>query len=625
MPQSNIDHIQTLKRAIVACDSCFRRKIKCQRDSHPCEWCSQHNIQCTFDRGHRLTRKPHPAGLTSVFAVDTIDNTPQHDEDIGSAPSKPKSTSIPGCIETAQSGLSPQADASFRELYFAGHVPGNLRAFNGQPFFSAESQRSIALCTGESIDFEHFCSLGAPWQRQHNHGFEATKQFFNHHSHPDLPERDLLFSYLTCYQSSFANRWFPFINVSLFEYTVKTAYDNQPSIYSPHISSAKACIFGFMAFMSSFTNITRPPVDVDGRIYGHEAQYLLPEIFDSPATLDGIQTLLMISLDRLIQFGDTSSIEVLFSSATRFIFTLRGNQYQHTLQDMSVFNVHCRFLFWLAYVMDKELCMRTARPPSICDDYCDLTLPSGEEIAIEFAIPMSQVHKEHLLLFLFPTELGYSLNQSRIYTSLYSPRALRMSDTELLKTIRELDDAVEYWHNSQRLQHTSDLLVSEGLISNEEVAQRSLLLHLQRHYSVAAIHQMSTGCAAWMKDQGPHLIGINLSLDVAVDASRSLLRQFLEAPDSVQKNAFWIQIFYIVSAVMTVFCSVLRNPTGPETTNDIALLETVAKAFQILIDTQEALFLYQGKGLVKDFIFELCRLAKCATVHHRHGAVTYAQ
>ncbi|KNG80957.1 hypothetical protein ANOM_011569 [Aspergillus nomiae NRRL 13137] len=347
--------------------------------------------------------------------------------------------------------------------------------------------------------------------------------------------------------------------------------------------------------------MTKPPMNIDGQKYGHEAQYLLSKIFDSTATLDGIQTLLMITLDRSLRFGDTSFIEVLFSAATRFIFTLRGNQ----------------FLFWLAYVFDKEMSTRTTRPPSICDDYCDLTFPSKEEIAIEFDLPVSQIEGDTLLL-LFPTDLGLSLNQSKIYTSLYSPRALQMLDAELLKAIRELDDAMDEWYNRLQLQHTFDLLLSRGLASHEEVAHRSTFIRLQRYCCIAAIHQMSTGCAAWMEDQTWRLVGINLSLEVAMNASRSLLREFLEVLDWVQRDSFWV--FYILSPVMTVFCSILRSPEGPKANDDLALLETVAERFRVLADTQEFLGSFQDGKLLKDFISELQRLAKCAILYRGSNA-----
>ncbi|OGM41675.1 hypothetical protein ABOM_009962 [Aspergillus bombycis] len=512
----------------------------------------------------------------------------------------------------------PQQGVAYRDFYFAGHVPSHLRAFNGDSFFSLESQRWMASCTGERIDFDRFCSLGLPWQRPQHCGFEATEQFFKRHRHPDLPDRNILFSLVTHYRSTFANRWLPFIHPTLFEYTVKAAYDHQPSTYSPHIPSATACVFAFMAFMGSSSSLTKSPMNIDGQKYGHEAQYLLSKIFDSLATLDGIQTLLMITLDRSLRFGDTSSIEVLFSAATRFIFTLRGNQYRHLLQDMNVFNVHCRFLFWLAYVFDKEMCMRTTRPPSICDDYCDLTFPSKEEIAIEFDLPVSQIEGNTLLL-LFPTDLGLSLNQSKIYTSLYSPRALQLSDAKLLKTIRELDDTMDGWYNSLQLQHTFDLLLLRGLASHDEVAHRSMFIRLQRYYCIAAIHQMSTGCAAWMEDRSWRLVGINLSLEVAMNASRSLLREFLEVLDWVQKDSFWV--FYIVSPVMTVFCSILRNPAGPEANDDLALLETVTERFRVLADTQEFLGSFQDDNLLKGFITELQRLAKCAILYRGNKAV----
>ena len=38
---------------------------------------------------------------------------------------------------------------------------------------------------------------------------------------------------------------------------------------------------------------------------------------------------------------------------------------------------HLRHLFWLCYVLDKDISLRTGRPPVIADQFCDLTLPEG--------------------------------------------------------------------------------------------------------------------------------------------------------------------------------------------------------------------------------------------------------
>ncbi|KAF2219194.1 hypothetical protein BDZ85DRAFT_206527 [Elsinoe ampelina] len=45
------------KRLLRACDSCYKRKIKCDGVRPRCEWCSSHGIDCTFFRQPRVRKK----------------------------------------------------------------------------------------------------------------------------------------------------------------------------------------------------------------------------------------------------------------------------------------------------------------------------------------------------------------------------------------------------------------------------------------------------------------------------------------------------------------------------------------------------------------------------------------
>lgn len=82
---------QSHRRARIACDSCFRRKvslklkfqiprneirqksndfqIKCYRDTLPCEWCCSQGLQCTFDRDHRNNRVPSAGKHVYVYSI----------------------------------------------------------------------------------------------------------------------------------------------------------------------------------------------------------------------------------------------------------------------------------------------------------------------------------------------------------------------------------------------------------------------------------------------------------------------------------------------------------------------------------------------------------------------------
>ncbi|KAK3954792.1 hypothetical protein QBC32DRAFT_74854 [Pseudoneurospora amorphoporcata] len=155
---------------------------------------------------------------------------------------------------------------------------------------------------------------------------------------------------------------------------------------------------------------------------------------------------------------------------------------------------HLRKLFWLCYSIDTDISLRTGQPPSIDDDHCDLSLPPGY-LEIQYldrhelealkerhlhptnSSPSFQAHNSshpfqspsgagtssytttststtsypHLdetSVPVLPGDLRLTLIKSKTCKLLYSASALRKSDAELLRDIRELDDELERWRLS---------------------------------------------------------------------------------------------------------------------------------------------------------------------------------
>lgn len=97
-----------------------------------------------------------------------------------------------------------------------------------------------------------------------------------------------------------------------------------------------------------------------------------------------------------------NSVEPFFTTSIRLIFTLGGHLGLDVGKPATVFRVHCRSLFWIAYVMDNELCLRTCRPPMICTDYCDLMFRTEAELVMEFCLPGLQYPSTQTLRFFSP-------------------------------------------------------------------------------------------------------------------------------------------------------------------------------------------------------------------------------
>lgn len=275
---------------------------------------------------------------------------------------------------------------------------------------------------------------------------------------------------------------------------------------------------------------------------------------------------------------------------------------------------HLRKLFWLCYYVDTDISLRTGQPPSIDDDHCDLSLPPGyieiqyldrrelEALKERHFYPLNsypnmpspspypynqgagqsgpnpskpsgtpttmtsaaQGHRirhpylghsypglDETSVPVLPGDLRLTLIKSKTCKLLYSALALRKSDAELLRDIRELDDELERWRLSvperyrpalslprtsppgglQRAQGQEGSQKGSGggcyfqvpgrkqeqeqeqgqgqgqkqghgygksydhTMSAESV--RTILINLQYHHLVATIHQATGRCRAW--------------------------------------------------------------------------------------------------------------------------------
>ena len=222
-----------------------------------------------------------------------------------------------------------------------------------------------------------------------------------------------------------------------------------------------------------------------------------------------------------LSWGDIYILNMLISSAARFIFQFGGNirPTTTTFQSPSRVDLHVRNLFWICFLVDKEVCLRTGSPPCLVDTHCDLTVPDGLFLAKSL--------DEALLYFSAMTRL--SIIQGQIFDRLYSARALQQNEAELLGTIRVLDMQLEDWRTSLPASIRPSLSPSPPT-GNHLADKHMTIFQVQWHYCMMTIHQASCRCITWMETRETHIDGLNSSLTISVQAARSLLREFGDSP-----------------------------------------------------------------------------------------------
>lgn len=214
-------------------------------------------------------------------------------------------------------------------------------------------------------------------------------------------------------------------------------------------------------------------------------------------------------------------------------------------------NRHLRRLFWLSYVVDKQLALQTGQPPSIDDDYCDLTLP--EKVAeTESSEPADARFWEDMSsdAVMIPGDPRLSIIMSQICKSLYSTSALRLDDTALLRNIRELDEVVETWRLSIPAPHRPSLRRNvqqpdsiaanhPSTSSHSHMDMLSSIMQLKYSHLLAAIHLACGHCKGWRDEGFDQMEGVSSSIAISVEASRSLLVHLHADIAFYPSQAFW--------------------------------------------------------------------------------------
>ncbi|KAE8146839.1 putative C6 transcription factor [Aspergillus avenaceus] len=626
---------QTRKRTARACDACYKRKIKCDAAVPQCNWCSHHNIPCTFQRVINKRRKektntnPQQKSTNLAERIDRIEklltDSLLKEASPHASPSASGSASF-GLKLPSFPALSQSSVSSSVPLHFAGRELSVVSLLTGIPLLLPEGQEWIQTRTGQKIDVEKLSPTRPPWEKQRALNTSAWLSDLKTGTLFDLPDKTTVELHLKRYGLSLMQSVFPILDPKLFQETINAVYQEPyPDSYYGQ-AGLRGCIFAFLAFSSLIIDpctMHQPPQPppVDGQKFFTQANLSVPQILQESPTLEGVQTVTMLALYDLVT-GSLQSANYYGTLAGRMLLVLGAHTSPESTENLVSpvtsldFRVQrqLRSIFWICYTVEKDVCIRIGQPQMFTEENCDLTLPPGYVERL-----YSTMNGSHCCFAqespdnpLFPVDLRLSIIKSRAYSALYSFKALKKTDAELLKEIRELDDELERWRMSVPLEWRPTLSFSHET-PDPNVSMHTVMLRLNYHLCMTIIHQASSRCKSWVKGQGGMMDGVSSSLALSVEASRSTLLYIEAAEHVLVDGIFWTVIFYPMSALLAIFCNILQNPSDPQATKDLALLRTTTGMMERLFSRQPyAVKEIVHLKLIADFVSELYRLATCA-------------
>lgn len=316
---------------------------------------------------------------------------------------------------------------------------------------------------------------------------------------------------------------------------------------------------------------------------------------------------------------------------------------------------HLRALFWICYLLDKEIALRSGQPPFLTDSYCDLT-PPDRGMTHFFADGTG----EGLFPYLFG-DIGLSRLKGKANHQLYSVHASRKPDAELLRDIRELDEQLEEWRSSMPSHIRPSLSMSRSslpLLQDTDLAHRmhTILVHLEYFYLLITIHHASGRCTTMspmqVHTEGSSAAALDSSLALCLEASRSTIVYLKATISCVATETFWyspspysdwnrgpprrlmsifteafvsplyniftnrfaprIVQFYPTVAIITLFLNILMNPLDGQAQKDLELLASAADIFRLMPARHYTPQRLDQVQVLQSFVVELARLGRCA-------------
>ncbi|KAF5674969.1 Mut3p-like transcriptional activator [Fusarium heterosporum] len=509
--------------------------------------------------------------------------------------------------------------ASYGQIQYLGCNFGSFSPLNGMPLLLEEGKQWIMERTGDELRFDPSPESSTVTGL---HRINAGDLY-------ELPERSIVERIFDVFVHSTLSLGFPVIDKVLFKDTIALAYEsNTTELISLEAISAKVCVLAFASSIYRFNNALGGMPYIDADLYARRARYLLTDILEV-VDITTIQASFMLSMYEVFS-GRVRSGAVLHALACQIVLALGG----HTRVSLKPWILpvsnserkgrQLRMLFWLCYVFDKDIALRTGQPPLIVDAECDLTLPEGYLSCYSYMLKLDRNlsptdFANESLTSHFPCDLQVSHIKDKTIRLLYSARAAKKTSSQLLQDIRELDEELEAWRQSLPPDFRPALSIcDESQVSDGQILLprnlRLVTLHLDYHHLMTAIHRASGECIDTDSDMTGWGPGVASSIALALEASRSTLAYWQAAMIGLAGEAFWIVAFYATAPMTGLFLNILLHPLDESTEKDLSLLKAVADViYSLPLDRLKEHELAQMK-LITEFAAELYRLGRSAAV-----------
>ncbi|RSL49912.1 hypothetical protein CEP53_008990 [Fusarium sp. AF-6] len=654
------------RRIARACDMCRKKKIKCDGKMPACTHCINYKTECVFTQVEK--KRAPPKGAKYIEGLENRLNRMEHllrlsglldeeDGDLGalekklmernqksrqasmataSSPASPSQTaSVPSAIDgtgsTPQSSLtSPNPIVREDKRKSVTPAPEDANP-EDQEEVEALSEMMCSLVTntygetryiGSSSGFSIFSPKGISWvnAKTGDNSFQRTISAVSVDDHkwtnwkPEvfgdlfqrpvfrpLPSKPEALSLLKDFFENF-NCIFPLFHQPTFMHLVERQYSSDPYHGSGWWASLN-CALAIAHRLRVMSNLV--PQEEDEKAWGYlkNALGVFPELTMRNTDLLSVQALLGMALF-MQGTPNPQPTFLLIAAAMRLAHSI-GLHKRGTGFNLNPIEIEQRKrVFWIAYMLDKDLCLRAGRPPAQDDDDMNVELPDADPEDNIGNIPLADGKGK---MNLFRVMCEFATIESEVYKRLYSVQATKQSDGELLNTIGELDQKLEDWKDRIPIDYRPE---HEIKASHTPLILHVVMVHLTYYNCLTTIHRMSVHHGYWTSRLSNYAIqGLNAKpLNPRVFSSAALCTAAARASVSLLKyvpqgdfSCVWLILYFPVSALVTLFGNILQNPLDPRAKSDTRLMNMVVTFLSMLGQEAEQGGVHRMLGICSEF------------------------
>ncbi|KAI1215065.1 N-terminal binuclear Zn cluster-containing protein [Annulohypoxylon truncatum] len=664
-PSALLDDANEAKRRRIAraCDMCRKKKIKCDGKLPACTHCINYKTDCVFTQvekkrnppkgakyieglENRLGRMESLLRLSGLLGDDdestdlaTLEKrlsekhqqSRQASQALTSNPTSP-SQATPGqdgTVSTPRSSVTspePNREKDFRKEHSPQpekpRVEEEVEALSEMMCSLVTNQSGETRYIGSSSGFSIFSPKGIQWVNEKtgdtsfqqmisevsiddhkwNHWKpEIFSDLFHRPIYRPLPPKPEALSLLKDYFDNF-NCMFPLFHQPTFMHLVERQYSNDPYQGSGWWASLNVAL-AIAHRLRVMSNLVPQEDDDKSWAYMKNAMGVFSELTMRNTDLLSVQALL----------GMASFMQGTPNPQPSFLLVAAAIRLSHSIglhKRGSGFNLNPveieqrKRVFWIAYMLDKDLCLRSGRPPAQDDDDMNVELPDADPMDNIGNIPLAD-GKGKMNLFRAMCEL--TVIESQVYKKLYSTKATKLSEGELLQTIGELDKQLETWKDNIPIDFRPE---HEIKASHTPLILHVVMLHFSYYNALTTIHRMSVHHGYWTSRLSNYAIqGLNARpLNPRVFASAALCASAARASIQLLKyipqgdfSCVWLILYFPVSALVTLFGNILQNPLDPRAKSDTKLMNLVVTFLSTLGQEAETGGVHRMLGVCSEF------------------------